>query len=101
MALSLAVNKRPPATAPGGQHHRDEHEPASKEHRGEEPILPLPDPIAHYADEPQEGDCREGQQVQRHHDCLAAAPVSQPVSSGLGIARSHAAQEGKSDRQQN
>src|SRR5271166_6520236 len=60
-----------------------EQQAAAEEHRREEPVLPLPYPVSHDPDEPQEGDAGERHQVQRDDDGGAAPRICQPCT-GLG-----------------
>jgi hypothetical protein len=41
-----------------------EQQTTAEEHRREEPILTLADPVPDHAEEPQEGDAREGNEVE-------------------------------------
>ena len=101
MALSSAVNKRPPARAAADNIMAMNSNPlprntVAKSRSSPSPIRSRTTPMNH-----RNAIAANGQQVQRHHDRLAAAAVSQPVAGGVGIARSRASHEGKSDREQN
>src|SRR5215211_4005332 len=55
------------------EQHRQKKQPAAHENRGEEPILDLPELLAHYTDEPQEGDPGKWHQAETEPD--QAAPL--------------------------
>ena len=60
------------------EQHRKKQKAAAKKYRRKKPIFTIAQPIAQYADEPQEGEPSEGHQVQRQCDpvCACFKPIS-------------------------
>ena len=64
------------------EQHRKKQKAAAKKYRRKKPIFTIAQPIAQYADEPQEGEPSEGHQVQRQCDPIALVLSQSPGSSG-------------------
>ena len=84
----------------GGEQHGDEQQSAAQEHRREQPILTLADPVTNHADEPEERNTGERQQVQGENHSIAFALAGEPRTGVLGITRDSETNEHHRSREQ-
>ena len=76
----------PPAKAAPANSMATNSRPLPRNTDPEEPVLQLPYPVPHDADEPQEGDTGEWHQVQRDSDGTTARRIGQPCAGLSGMA---------------
>jgi hypothetical protein len=79
------IRDQPPGEGGSDEQHGHEQQATAQEHGSEEPILLLPYPVPHHADEPQEGNASEWHQVQRDDNRAAASGIRQPTTGLAGI----------------